>query len=852
MNETVFTDSNLTANTTYHYRVSAMNEAGLSSPTLEISVKTLDVASNSLPAFTDATRNRLLSDTLWYINQRYVRFLDATDQDTADNLIFTASTQFKVSTKDSIIWTPTDSGSVNLWVVVSDGTDRDSIGWKVHVVDTSSQQGQGISDLGGIFAVDANTVALWRFDSLGAPDTLYDVSGNENHGKISGATWVAGKQGKALSFDGTDSVVVAHTSKLGLATWTVEAWVNLNGTQASTVLTKASEHAAKDQNYNIQVTDQRRLMTAFSDGTYWSQVCETEVPLVNGRWYYLSSVFDGTTLELFIDGVSVQACSHSSAGPVQTDQDVWIGSHQGHLDRFMVGVIDEIRISDKARTKAEIEAAWIRSGGTLPGPQTVNLDSGLVAWYPMNGNFRDSSSTGNHGTIAGGVGSALDRYGNPGQALKFEGTVGYAQSSPGVWESFTITGWYNSEQPISGYPNIFEYGNQNDPKGLHCAIAGTDPAYVSAGKVGQVFLNVQQLGVIEFDPSTRLGAWHHVAVTCDGAGGVVEMWVDGVVAAKTISGFDISDAEDKLTIGRKYVGNASNSQFKGSVDEVRVYNRALTTAEIDSLYREGGLEWKADSSKGEVLLEATTGWKNTGILIDQSVLYRITATGSWSPVSSGGLFTAIGDWHVLDTGSVVDRLRHGSLLAKVGTGAPFYVGSEAAFHGNKTSGGVLYLRMNDADPSDNQGDLVCTVVRDPSPGSQAAPDTTGGTMPARFADIASIVVDASAGWVATGVSIEVGKEYSIASSGSWKYTANAAPLGPEGTRETLNPNQIMDEIGVGCLIGRIGTGQPFQVGRLICFLGTSEHSGILSLASNDGGTTFDNSGSVTAVIGVGQ
>jgi len=74
---------------------------------------------------------------------------------------------------------------------------------------------------------DDGLVAEWHFDE-GSGSVLEDSSGNGNDGVIYGATWVEGKYGKALSFDGVDDYVdFGNDASLNVECITLEAWVNL-------------------------------------------------------------------------------------------------------------------------------------------------------------------------------------------------------------------------------------------------------------------------------------------------------------------------------------------------------------------------------------------------------------------------------------------------------------------------------------------------------------------------------------------------------------------------------------------------------------------------------------------------
>jgi hypothetical protein len=135
---------------------------------------------------------------------------------------------------------------------------------------------------------DINTVALWHFDE-GTGDTIYDASGNNNHGVINGATWTSeGKFGYGLQFDGVDDYVrVLDDPSLNLNDEvTVEAWIKgvgagFTGVQRTgdNVGSLPQLQVVGDKIYYV-FTNGSQVFTAEmnTDGTGWSYVQRTSGP----------------------------------------------------------------------------------------------------------------------------------------------------------------------------------------------------------------------------------------------------------------------------------------------------------------------------------------------------------------------------------------------------------------------------------------------------------------------------------------------------------------------------------------------------------------------------------------------
>lgn len=202
---------------------------------------------------------------------------------------------------------------------------------------------------------------------------------------------------------------------------------------------------------------------------------------------------------------------------------------------------------------------------------------GLVASYRFDGSPADCSINGNHG-IAYNVTPAPNRFGRANAAYRFAGASdSYIRvphsSSLNITNSITLAAWINFEVGGTVFPRIINKF-----------------AYELA--TGEYFRSTRHLYFAIKSPSETLlatpteilqaGRWHFVTATYDGT--LLLEYVDGALLAATVAPGGIVSTSQDLNIGR----NAENTldNFKGLIDDVRIYNRALSSAEITALFNE--------------------------------------------------------------------------------------------------------------------------------------------------------------------------------------------------------------------------------------------------------------------------
>jgi len=257
---------------------------------------------------------------------------------------------------------------------------------------------------------DPSLVGLWKLDETSGTIAV-DSSGNGNDGTVLGdPQWVQGQINGALDCDGSgDYVNCGNASILGdMDEITVCAWVTIRSIQGDwRVIVAKGENAWRLSNVNL---DPR-----FHFGITWWQAPDTYsvdgVTVVGyDEWHHACGTFDGTNINVYFDGVL--DASTSTTEPIGTaSTDVLISENPESTGRHWDGLIDDVRVYDRALTEEEIQVVML--GGEEPGRASVPYPENevddicrdvILVWTPgeyaathdvyFGSNFEDVNSAG--------------------------------------------------------------------------------------------------------------------------------------------------------------------------------------------------------------------------------------------------------------------------------------------------------------------------------------------------------------------------------------------------------------------------------------------------------------------------
>jgi hypothetical protein len=217
-------------------------------------------------------------------------------------------------------------------------------------------------------------------------------------------------------------------------------------------------------------------------------------------------------------------------------------------------------------------------------PVCVAPPSGLVSWWPGDGNANDIVS-GNNGTVHG----ATFAPGQVDQALSCDGVDDYVEvaSSPTLQfgtGDFTIDFWARIRDPfVNTQVLVTTQATHTDPPGISVHSRGISPP------VNTVLFDIADGGnkqTITVPVPTDL-LFHHFAFTRSGTD--IKGYVDGVdqTTVLTAAGVANMDSPADLLFGRSGSSSIAGQHFAGQLDEIEIYNRALSESEIQAIFAAG-------------------------------------------------------------------------------------------------------------------------------------------------------------------------------------------------------------------------------------------------------------------------
>jgi hypothetical protein len=468
-------------------------------------------------------------------------------------------------------------------------------------------------------ALSQGLVGYWTLDGSSlnwTKDTAADSSGQGNTGTLVSMSTTtsptAGKIGGALNFNGSDYMTFTSASQLGLASAasekTISAWVITTATDAAIVeLRSAGGGTVFDLSIganavNNNGTGRPTILVRDDGGGGLTSVNATRA-VNDGKWHHVVVTRNSSQLlTLYIDGVSNTSGTDTMAVAMTPDiANSAIGKElltSGVTP--MVGSIDDIRIYNRALSPQEVALLYalgsVKAGNT---PITssgfsianIGINSGLVGYWPLDGqttNWKtdttaDLSGQNNTSTLVSMSTSTSPVPGKTGQALKFNGSSSYIDvpNASGLnfgTGSFSASAWFKTSQNRTNFRGVFD--KENGAAYYQLMINKSDGELrASINDSGGHFDDIKSSAA--FDD----GKWHLGIIVRDTASGKFLLYADGVVVASTVSAAtgSLTNTAD-LTLGLLFGGSY---YFNGPIDDVRIYNRALSPQEITQLYAQG-------------------------------------------------------------------------------------------------------------------------------------------------------------------------------------------------------------------------------------------------------------------------
>jgi RHS repeat-associated protein len=278
--------------------------------------------------------------------------------------------------------------------------------------DAGRTQSASVATSGGGSGLPAGLVAAYGFEE-GSGSSVADGSGQGNDGDVDGASWTtSGKFGNALDFDGVDdSIAVEDHPSIDVSTsMTVSAWVKPHAIGPGHQVLVAKERGTTSGTYALHASTSSTFPEFELRSNAWYDA-KASSALANNQWAYVAGSWDGQTIKLYVNGTL--AASKAMTGPILTsDRPLRIGGTEVFgPDLYFDGLIDEVRVYNRALSAQEIETDRDVAVATQMEPSAGEPVATTTYGY--------SSSTGRQTTVSTPSGTLTTSYDNVGRATSY-------------------------------------------------------------------------------------------------------------------------------------------------------------------------------------------------------------------------------------------------------------------------------------------------------------------------------------------------------------------------------------------------------------------------------------------------
>jgi hypothetical protein len=442
-----------------------------------------------------------------------------------------------------------------------------------------------------VMDLDNGLIAYYGFEN-----DAKDSSGNSNDGNEYNIQYGSGVAGQSAIFSGKDSYIEIEN---------INGIDQLNSSFSISLFVKTNHNASSNKTYSEIILQKTRIsnskalefslsqrkmdnnlsFTVYNDSTNKEGLYSENKPINDNIFHHIvitRNINAHTTI--FLDGNPVADKQTTVDNITSNDGKLYIGwSNQDSSEEYFNGAIDDLRIYNRVLSKSEIIMLYM---------QTHNeLNNGLIAHYEFENNAKDSSGNENHGIEKNGI-SYAD--GIVGKAAQLDGIDDFIEIIPKNFfnsiNDFTISVWtYLTDWKVSNYVRqyIFDGHSQtSDNANGYSYKQGFCIIFDNTGVKEEIhncikYSESDSLNLVEEDTEVEnlKGNWHQIVYMRKGK--TLTTYVDGKSIYSEEAKDDSLNMNHSLFIGA-FTGNSMF--FKGLIDDLCIYNRALTISEILELF----------------------------------------------------------------------------------------------------------------------------------------------------------------------------------------------------------------------------------------------------------------------------
>lgn len=425
---------------------------------------------------------------------------------------------------------------------------------------------------------DDNPVGYWRLNETTggtATDQLGANPGQYLNGVALGRPGaLAGDADKAAGFDGTDDKVdIPWSASLNPSTVSFECWAKVapgtDSTHRSPISSRDGTPGAEGYIFYAEAGKWQ-----FWSGPGWDNLSTSSTSVVQDQWTHLVGTYDAVTKtkNLYVDGKLAASKTNVTITPNDARPlRIGAGQTEGTGTYWFRGDIDEVAVYNQALSPGQVATHYaVGMTGVLP-----MADGPVYHFDESAGSLtRDATNAHADGTISGATWAT----GKFGSGLSFDGVddrVTVSAFPAGLYPELTVEAWVNLGDKQGR--NVLLNEQQNDSLWVNFDTYGAETFDVYLGDTT----------VKAYHSSTATiprGAWTHVAFTYSDPLDQLKLYINGQLD-RTVATSGVLNFDGTISLGIRE--DLAGDSFKGLLDEVAIYRRALSATEIQSRFLGG-------------------------------------------------------------------------------------------------------------------------------------------------------------------------------------------------------------------------------------------------------------------------
>jgi len=519
-------------------------------------------------------------------NGTYDLYFNGTQLDssgTTTNTTFNSGSNFKIGNS------PRASASYTAWNGSIDQVRIFSSALTSDQVSTLYNNGDGetacvydsTTDIVGYPAsASSDIVAYYKLDN-----SSEDYVGS-NDGTDTNIEYRFGRYGQAAVFNGSSSKIVVEDSTanaFGFANMTgsISTWVNpaVLGT-AMGIAAKRDQGSPGNRQWILRKYSDNKIQFYVyqSDANVQSLTSTSTIPL--NTWTHVVVTITTSEIKIYLNGVLDKTATTAYTSIQNAGADLTIGTHGATSSSlYWNGDIDQVRIYSTALDSDQVEELYNEKQDYITKDAADPFgDTNSVALYEMENNANDTSGNGNNGTTSNVTFTSTDPIRGT-----YEATFNGSTNDIGLPQfmgqnNYTFSAWFKTDA-LSDFQTIFSLNANGSYK---------KAIFLHSGGTNNIRIFSESDNFYSSNNIYNTNQWYHIVFTKSSTNGIV-VYLDAneIINEPTATANDTLSSEGYDFIGAYRTGGAEALHFDGSIDQVRIFDRALDGTEAYQLYAEG-------------------------------------------------------------------------------------------------------------------------------------------------------------------------------------------------------------------------------------------------------------------------